>query len=612
MDGAQLPAIPRLTLFPGTERKDVDAVAITKVWMSRLDSLLTTRNFDDLHELFIDDGWWRDILGLDWDFSSKHGLGAIAEYLTGAPNLLSGLQCDEAGGLKPLLIELGGMTWIQGGFRSKTPFGEGRGFVRLANVGPAVWKAWIVFTQLEQLAFQKSLEEQRIRHSSASAVPPMGTDDVANLLQAGHEEDVPVVIVGAGQAGLMLGARLASMGIRPLLLEKSPRIGDSWRKRYRKVTLHTPTYTDHYPFMKIPENWPRWLRSDEISRFMEAYSSLMGLDIRTGCTVTDVDFDETTRRYRVRSLTDQGTELTHYPHHVVMATGIFSEEPKVPDLAERELFHGPIYHSSQHVSADQMSDLRDKKVVVVGSSTSGHDVAQDFVECGAKGVSMIQRNPIFSVSAAAFEEQVIGLWNMPGITTEEADLVGNSIPLAVIRTMSIGMTQSMYAKDKEMVDGLRKAGLAVRTGEDGFGLADHQLIKGGHFYIDQGASQMIVDGRIKIHRCEQGVRELREKSVVLADGTEVEADVVVLATGFQSCLRSVEKVMGAEVAKKLDNLGGLDHEAERIGWWRPTGIPGFWYMTGSFLWCRQFSLTLALQIAAIEKGLNQSHYAPNA
>ncbi|KAK8045973.1 hypothetical protein PG996_014037 [Apiospora saccharicola] len=578
MDGAQLPAIPQLTLSPGTERQDVDAVAISKVWMSRLDSLLATRNFDGLNELFIDDGWWRDILGLDWDFTSKHGLGAIAEYLAGAPNPLSGLQCDEAGGLKPLLIELGGMTWIQGGFSFQNPFGEGRGFVRLANVGPAVWKAWVVFTQLEQLEFQKTLEGQRIRHPSASA----------NLPRAGHEEDVPVVIVGAGHAGLMLGARLASMGIKPLLLEKSPRIGDSWRKRYRK------------------------LRSDEISRFMESYSSLMGLVIRTGCTVTDVDFDETTRRYRVRSRTDQGIELTHYPHHVVMATGIFSEEPKVPDLAERELFHGPIYHSSQHVSADQISDLRDKKVVVVGSSTSGHDVAQDFVECGAKGVSMIQRNPIFSVSAAAFEEQVIGLWNMPGVSTEEADLVGNSIPLAVIRTMSIGMTQSMYAKDKEMVDGLRKAGLAVRTGEEGFGLADHQLIKGGHFYIDQGASQMIVDGCIKIHRCEEGVRGLREKSVILEDGTEVDADVVVLATGFQPCLRSVEKVMGAEVAKKLDNFGGLDHETERIGWWRPTGIPGFWYMTGSFLWCRQFSLTLALQIAAIEKGLKQSHYARSA
>ncbi|KAK8856741.1 indole-3-pyruvate monooxygenase YUCCA8 [Apiospora arundinis] len=491
MDGAQLPPIPQLTLFPGTERQDVDAVAITKGWMSRLDSLLTTRNFNDLNELIIDDGWWRDILGLDWDFTSKQGLGAIAEYLTGAPNPLSGLQCDEAGGLKPLLIELGGMTWIQGGFSFKTPFGEGRGFVRLVNVGPAVWKAWIVFTQLEQLAFQKTLEEQRIRHPSAA--PRKATDGVANLPQAGHEEDVTSGAHAGGSIGLY-GDQTSVAGEGPT----------GWRFLEEAVSQSDPSY------------------------------------------------------------------------------------------------------------ADQISDLQEKKVVVVGASTSGHDVAQDFVECGAKGVSMIQRNPIFSISAAAFEEQVIGLWNMPGVTTEEADLVGNSIPLAVIRTMSIGMTQSMYAKDKEMVDGLRKAGLAVRTGEDGFGLADHQLIKGGRFYIDQGASQMIVDGRIKIHRCEEGVREFREKSVVLADGTEVEADVVVLATGFQPCVRSVEQVMGAEVAKKLDNLGDLDHENERIGWWRPTGIPGFWYMTGSFLWCRQFSMTLALQIAAIEKGLNPSHYTRSA
>ncbi len=398
-----------------------------------------------------------------------------------------------------------------------------------------------------------------------------------------------------GQAGVSLGARLKHMGIRTTLVERHPAVGDAWRARCDSVTLNTPTFTDHYPFMKYPENWPEWLTGNQAADFLEHYSQLMGLDVLANATVTSVKHNEA--GYTVEVVGPLGTQVFH-PKHVVLATGVYGDKPVMPQFAGQDKFKGTIYHSSERKSGSLVPDISEKRVVVIGCSTSGHDIAQDFVNCGAKQVSMVQRHPIFTLSTDSWKTLQLGLWNMDGLTTEEADMLGNSLPIAVVRTMSIGLTRAMAEMDKEMLDGLRSAGMALRTGEDGFGLADHQLIKGGHYYIDQGACQMIIDGRINVYRSEGGVREFGERSVTLADGESIEADVVVLATGFEKNIENVRKLMGDEIANTMHGFGDLDSEQERVGWWRPTGVEGFWYMTGSFMWCRQFSRSLALQIAA--------------
>lgn len=409
------------------------------------------------------------------------------------------------------------------------------------------------------------------------------------------------LICYAGQAGVSLAARLKRMGIKALLVERHVRVGDAWRARYDSVTLNTPTFTDHYPFMKYPENWPEWLTGAQAADFLQHYAQLMQLEVLVNSTVTSVQ--RTDGVYVVQVSAPDGMQ-TLYAKHVVLATGVYSDNPNVPQFQGQDNFKGTIYHSSQRKSGNLIPDISQKSVVVIGCSTSGHDISQDFVNCGAKSVTMIQRHPIFTLSTDSWKTLQLALWNMKGLTTEEADLLGNSLPIAIVRAMSIGVTRAMAEMDKELLDGLRRAGMALRTGEDGYGLADHQLIKGGHYYIDQGACKMIEEGRIKVHHCEGGVRELGETSVTLADGTKIEADVVVLATGFENNIENVRKLMGEEVAATLKGFGDLDGEQERIGWWRPTGVDGFWYMTGSFMWCRQFSRVLSLQIAAQLRGCN--------
>ncbi|OLN86014.1 putative indole-3-pyruvate monooxygenase YUCCA8 [Colletotrichum chlorophyti] len=605
MDGTKLPEIPSLTLQDGVRKDQVDAEKISQNWLSNLERRFNQAPFGDLSDLFIDNCFWRDIVAFSWDFSCKQGRPAICDYLASADHGLSDIQAVKAGGLKPVLLDFGGMVWIQSGFTFKTPHGEGRGLLKLANVGAAEWKAWTVFTQLESLGLRKEPEVPTTDPIEAQSFPNNGLNGSAT---PGHD-DLQVLIVGAGtaQSGLMLGARLKQMGIRTLLVERSTRLGDSWRSRYQSVTLHTPTYTDHWAYMKIPQDWPRFLTGDKVAEFMENYGQAMGLDIALNAEVIGARYDQQTRRYRVDVRTPEGTR-TISARHVVLATGVFGDEPIIPEFAGQEFFRGQIYHSKQHKSAAEIPDVRNKKVVVIGCATSGHDISADFVAHGAKEVTMVQRHPIYSISRESWENFVLSLWNMEGLNTEEADIVGNAIPLALIRTMSIGLTQMMANNDKVVHDGLKKAGLALREGHDGYGLADYQLIKGGQYYIDQGANQMIVDGRIRIQRCEEGVKEFSADGLTLANGTKLKADVVVLATGFHLNITTVEKIFGADVAKRLDRFGLLDDEQERSGWWRSTGVPGFWYMTGSFMYCRQFSLPLALQIAAVEMGLNKTHY----
>lgn len=478
------------------------------------------------------------------------------------------------------------MIWIHAAFSFKHKHGEGKGITRLIHVSGSEWKAWLVSTQLENL------------YVNDNPAPP-------NPLEGG---DLQVLIVGAGQAGLALGTRLKSMGIRALIVDKNSRVGGAWTDRYQSVTLNTPKYTDHFPFMKLPEEGAAYMSGEDMVRFMKLYGEKMGLEIKLSTKVTKAEYDEKTRSYRVETQREGGEKHIFSAKHVVLATGVFSEEPIIPTIASPDVFKGLVYHSGQHKSASQVPDLDDKKIVVVGCGSTGHDIAADFVAGGAKEVTMFQRSPIFCVSDKAIETILLPIWNMDGVTTEEADVLGNSLPLKLIRTVSIDLTRLMYAHDKATIEGLKKAGMALRTGEDGYGIADYQLIHGGRFYIDRGASQMIADGRIKIRRCEGGISAFRPDGLVLADGTQLDADVVVYATGYRGVEVTVESIMGPEVARKIGAIGGLDAENERIGWWRPTGVPGFWYMTGSFLWCRQFSLPLALQIAAVEKGLNSTHY----
>ncbi|ETI25130.1 hypothetical protein G647_04502 [Cladophialophora carrionii CBS 160.54] len=601
MDGHPLASIPPLTLQEDVNRHDINPGDIVSNWLAALDKRPQNGLSTDLPDLFIEDSWWRDFVGLSWDIATKHGLGSIGEYLNTSTTGFGNLEVTKAGGLQPALVDMHGMIWVQGGFTFKTRDGSGQGLVRLINVSKTQWKAWTVFTQLERLNSQDEIDRQRLRQDYTQTRLSNGVN--------GGKEEPQVLIIGAGQAGLTLAAQLKHMGVKALLVDRLPRLGDFWRSRYETVRTHTPIYTDHYPFLKFPTTWPRWLERDKIADWMEHYGQIMGLDYILSTTVQSIDYDETSRVYTVEVENADGKH-TFRPRHLVLATGVFANTPIIPEIPGKETFGGEVYHSMHHKGARHVGpSLSQKRIVIVGSGTSAHDIAQDFVNSGAQAVSIVQRHAIFSLSAKAAEDAYFSLWTQPGVSTEEADIIANSFPTAVVRTLNIGQTAMMEEHDKDLLEGLERMGMQIKKSKKaGYGFIDHLIVRTGHFYVDQGASPMIVDGRIKIHHCEEGVKEFVPDGVVLGDGKQVDADIVVLATGYHRNVLTVKELMGDKVADVVGDLGYMDSEQERIGWWRPTGWPGLWYMTGSFVWCRQYSPVLALQITALEQGLNPEYW----
>jgi cation diffusion facilitator CzcD-associated flavoprotein CzcO len=362
----------------------------------------------------------------------------------------------------------------------------------------------------------------------------------------------------------MLAAWLQQLGVKYLVVDKAARPGDAWRARYDSVKSHTASYGDHFPFLKYPSNWPNFLDRDPIANWIEHYCGIMGLNILQNAAVTTIDRDDETGKYSV-NVAVQGSQRIFKAHHVVLATGITSNTPNLPDIKQQDTFKGLVYHTSKHKSASKIPDLGNKRVVVIGAASSGHDVAQDFVNHGAKSVSMIQRSRLAVTSTDSIEKFQAKPWGIPGVGTDDADLLTASMSGAIALTLGVGMAQMMSHNDKELLDGLEEAGMALVRGEDGVGILDFQLLKFGHFYIDQGASPMIVDGRIKVFRCAEGVKEFYDDGIILANDTRVEADVVVFATGFKGIDATLEPLLGKEIATAALSWTKTNKETELNG-----------------------------------------------
>lgn len=296
---------------------------------------------------------------------------------------------------------------------------------------------------------------------------------------------------------------------------------------------------------------------------MEHYEEIMGLNVRHSTLASNFQYNETSRVWTVDLQSKDGIQTVH-AKHVVLATGLLGAIPNRPTFPGEASFKGQILHTSAHKSAALMPEALKKKITIIGSGTSARDIAQDFINHGAENVTMVQRGAMYVVSRDSMERIQLPLWNTPGVSLEDADLLSHSLPMAVARTLSVGESQMMSAKDKDMLDALERAGMAVKRG-DGDSLLDYQLIKGGHFYADQGACQMIIDGRIKVRQCEQGVQGYYEDGVILADGTNIESEVVILATGFELSTKLIERLMGEDVMNKVARICTLDDSQERIG-----------------------------------------------
>ncbi|KAE8163682.1 hypothetical protein BDV40DRAFT_133871 [Aspergillus tamarii] len=599
-----------LGTFPATcSSTGIDADKISSEVIRLLNTALGLKQPQEISKLFLEDGYWRDHLVLTWDFRTIKGQENITKFLQDNPRLLQ-VEIDRSSAFHaPAVFPIdafGDVTGIQFFIKVTTNTGNGRGVVRLAEKD-GEWKIFTFFTSLLEV----NGSDEKINHNRPVGVSHGEHHDRRNwqdrrTADFNYEGKSPtVLIVGAGQAGLTIAARLKMLDIDALIIDEEDRIGDNWRRRYHQLVLHDPVWFDHMPYLQFPANWPIFTPKDKLAEFFECYAKLLELNVWTKTKLQSTSWSDANNVWTIvlqRQKEDGTVETrTFNPRHVIQATG-HSGKKNLPDFKGVETFRGTrICHSSEFPGADPNS--KGKKAVVVGSCNSGHDIAHDYFEKGYD-VTMVQRSSTCVVSSGSITNIGLkGLYEEGGPQVEDADLFLWSIPSELFKAQQKKVTAVENQNDKAILDGLEKAGFKVDRGPDDAGLLIKYLQRGGGYYIDVGASQLIVDGKIKVKQGQE-IAEIIPEGLRFADGSQLEADEIIFATGYQNMRTQARIIFGDEVADRIQSVWGYNGEGEMRTMWQRSGHPGFWFMGGNLALCRYYSRLLALQIKGVELGLN--------
>jgi putative flavoprotein involved in K+ transport len=244
------------------------------------------------------------------------------------------------------------------------------------------------------------------------------------------------------------------------------------------------------------------------------------------------------------------------------------------------------------------------RAVIIGAGNSAHDVAQDLHRRGFD-VTMVQRSSTYVISQQTNFDLTIGrLYHEGGMPTDDADLLGASFPYHLSLQRAVALTNEMASRDRDMLDGLERAGYTYDLGIGGAGGLSKILHGPGGYYIDVGCARLIADGEIAVTHA--GVERFTADGVQFDDGSRGDYDLVVFATGYTTMRDTARSILGDEAADRCAPVWGLDEEGEIRGIWRPTGHPGLWFMGGPLYIARFHSRFLALQLHADVLGIPSS------
>jgi putative flavoprotein involved in K+ transport len=571
-------------------------------WLAALDHALAAGDTAAAAALFPADGFWRDLLAFTWNIKTFEGPGEIAAMLDAT-----------LGPTQPRGWRLTGQVEVEGdteaapiAFETATGIGAGRIVIRRGRVS-------VLLTALDDIHGHEEPRGPRrpagIVHKADRARRTWSERRAEETSRLGYENQPYVVIIGGGQGGIALGARLRQLGVPAIIIEKNARAGDSWRNRYRSLVLHDPVWYDHMPYLNYPENWPVFTPKDKMGDWLEAYARIFELNIWTSTTCERAHYEAASATWTVE-VVREGQRHVLKPRHLVFATGAYGP-PRTIDWPGAGDFAGTLIHSSAYQEGALFAG---KRCVVVGAASSAHDVAVDLWEAGAE-VTMLQRTPTTVVRSETLMELGFTIYSEEavarGITVEKADMISAATPFRMFADQQIALYRDIRTRDANFYERLTASGFALDFGEDESGLMMKALRTASGYYIDVGASELIASGQIGIVSG-SGVAGLKAGGLHLEDGRFVPAEVIVACTGYQSMHETVAGIVSREAADAVGPCWGLGSgvrgdpgpwQGELRNMWKPTAVEALWFHGGNLALSRFYSRFVALQLKARMEGL---------
>lgn len=321
-------------------------------------------------------------------------------------------------------------------------------------------------------------------------------------------ERVRAVVLGAGPGGLAAAAELRRAGVEALVLDKADRVGSSWVTHYDRLHLHTSRGLSHLPGYPIPRRFGRWVARDDVLRYLADYAAHHELDVRLGVTATAVERGLDGWSVAWTRGSDEGRLAADI---VVVATG-YNHTAKLPDWPGLAEYTGKVVHSSAYKNP---AELGATDVLVVGPGNSGAEIAADLVDAGVTVAIAMRTPPNIVLRAVA------------GIPTTGLVVAMSPLPERAQDALA-RMLQRIVVGD------LRRYGIPRAPR----GIVSQQRLDDVTPTIDVGFLKALRAGRVRVA---PAVERFTKDTVVLADGSELRPDAVVVATGFQ---RGLEGLVG--------------------------------------------------------------------
>ncbi|RSM10360.1 hypothetical protein CDV31_007236 [Fusarium ambrosium] len=468
------------------------------------------------------------------------------------------------------------------------------------------WKIWIFNTKLDSLDLYP--EDESLLQSSGRNLD--GLDDI----------NTDVFIIGGGNAAVALAGRLKTLGVDIVMAERNARVGDNWALRYECMKFHIPTSFAELPFITYDKELqaPHLLTKDELAEQVRRFVSAFNLNFINSAQIKSTIYNQSTQRWNVKFQTPAGMR-TAVSKHLVQATGIASQKPYLPSVANERLYKGINIHSTAYRSAKDLRDQGVKSVMIIGSANTAFDVLQDCHDTSLQA-TMNVRSPTYIVPLDyVCHSSSLGAYNF-GV--EAADRMFLTLPAVVDGQLARNLFAMWASKEPDRYAALAAAGFPVLDSADpSQALYSNLVEKAGGHYVDIGTTELIAEGKVGIKAEVQPV-EFTETGLRFSDDSTVDVDAIVWCTGFADLnARDITtEVLGGDIggqakvdkdllgprdiAERLESTWGVDAEGEIRGMWkRHPRLENYWITGGYTQQHRWHSKTLALQIKAALEGI---------